>query len=235
MKKHPLLLVTAVAVLALAVSSARATPFTLTGSGANVLFNSGGNVLSVSGSLDVSGSVSYFSPGVSIATALSTGTFSIDYTYTGTGVFSTFTGPADVTYTFEVPNVSPGSAPSNVTAAVLGNIGTPDQELYNTPPPLDASGVVLYLSGYSCTGGQCSSAPDFLNDYVWFNWSGGDLDAHYYNSAGTSETPNFAEWTNVDLSIEPEPSPLVLLGTGLLGVGLLLFRRNRATRVGTLA
>jgi hypothetical protein len=87
---------------------------------------------------------------------------------------------------------------------------------------------ILLVSGFgaSSPGVVAYSAPFLQNGTYYINK---DISDGLTNRGGSG----FSEFDD-SMDLAPEPSSLVLLGTGLLGAAFLLFRRNRA-RAGSVA
>jgi hypothetical protein len=100
-----------------------------------------------------------------------------------------------------------------------------DNIFVNTPNPFTANGLLIKIT----------SAGALLNDYVYINGIQNDLTGEvalsvYPSLSATSPAPS-ANYniTNDNLPKTPEPSSMLLLGTGLLSLAGLVFWKSKSS------
>lgn len=139
------------------------------------------------------------------------------YAVTGSG---TRIGTAAFTYTVpSIPSVEASLASTSYLyeALAASTLADDDVAYLGANPVSAASGILIeFTSGL------------YDGDYAWINSSPtGYVYANYYWSDGSRIG---ADGYDTSDAMTPEASPLVLLGSGLLGVALLLFRRKRGAQ-----
>ena len=152
------------------------------------------------------------------------------------GTFDIAGNPSVWFGTTSAENANGGSA-NNLTLSSDGQFLF-DNQLYTTASGnriLDWGGLLVDINGYELnifSGASGSGAP--LNSYFYF----ADNGAYHYNDAiPDSKDPGLpalqsndgtVTLTQVsgDAVVTPEPGSLLLLGTGLLGLALILFRKE---------
>jgi PEP-CTERM motif len=178
--------------------------------------------------------------GIALAPSARASTISFDVQGTGAGSGFQFTGlidsgvspftiVADPSGMFSLSGVSGGTTATGYTLEAAGDSihsltgggpsGTSDNELYIPPinpnSPFDSDGVIIkLLSGVDA------------GDYVWMFYdpaNATNVNIYMYTSGGFITGEDIGMITTTLVGVTPEPSSLLMLGTGLLLLAGLLF------------
>jgi hypothetical protein len=162
-----------------------------------------------------------------IALAQQTGDFSFASAtaidgFFGSGTFTTDSGGVITDITGTLFSTTPGDASGAMTLLAPGTFASNDNLFTDAAPYLSENGLSFEAGGtdYNIYFYATSSG-----GYEATNCTAGEQTCITANQYGVPSTPVSFEVSNVT----PEPSSLLLLGTGLLGLAVVLFRREKAS------
>jgi hypothetical protein len=173
----------------------------------------------------------FFLASLALATALAitpaavADTFTYSFTSDGVLASGTLTGTPAGGGAFDLTsgNVSITGGPDAGTGTLFGGSGSQmtspsgyfyyDNVVYTSNPYIDNNGLLFLVNG------------SLLELNIFSN--GGAPDSwQFYDNTGFNVYGNF---TLTDISATPEPSSLLLLGTGLLGLAFVAFRKAKSS------